>query len=127
MSNKLVPDNRWAIKDPQPQTQAAVPVVIPKTRSSIVVEERKQMVEVQRQTKMIQVGGEYFCFDAAQMMRMIKNTTQTIGEYKRMDNGMSRYVVPALRKSRSDMVSDLENHFGVHWECDDKGKSRFYA
>lgn len=37
------------------------------------------------------------------------------------------YVVAALRKSRADMVSDLEHYFGLHWRIDEAtGKSVFY-
>ncbi len=58
---------------------------------------------------------------------MIKQVTQTIGEYKDRDNPYSGYVIGALRKARSDMVTDLESHFNIHWEIDEhSGKSIFY-
>jgi hypothetical protein len=77
--------------------------------------------------KSITVGGATFQVDADMLMRMVKQITQQIGEYKDMDNIYSRYVIPALRKARSDMVSDLERHFAIKWELDRQGQSVFYT
>lgn len=78
-------------------------------------------------SKPLKVGGKIYNVDAKQLIRMIRQVTQTIGEYKERDNIYAGYVIGALRKCRSDMVSDLETHFGIHWEIDEScGQSIFY-
>ena len=76
-------------------------------------------------TNTIIIGGEPFDIDPEALMRMVKQITQQIGEYKSMNNTYTRYVVPALRKARSDMISDLEHHFHIKWRLDSNGQSVF--
>lgn len=65
--------------------------------------------------------------DVDALIRMIKQVTQSIGEYKDQDNDYgNRYIIPALRVARSNMVTDLESKFGIHWKIDDDGKCYFY-
>jgi hypothetical protein len=105
------------------QVLAALTQQVPANR----VEDRGHMVTVRSEPKGIVVGGEEFATDAPTLMRMIRQVTQTIGEYKHMDNIYSRYVIPALRKARSDIVSDLERHFGIKWELNTQGHSVFFT
>ena len=82
---------------------------------------------VQVRAKPLKINGKVYDVDPKQLIRMIKQITQTIGEYKERDNVYSGYVVSALRKCRSDMISDLEQHFHIHWEIDEaSGRSIFY-
>jgi len=117
-----------------PKTQLAK--VVRRTRGSVIqrrtskggnlVKRRNTtMAAVRQEYKTISIGGQNFDIDAPTFIRMIKQITQAIGEYKRMDNVYSRYIIPSLRKSRSDMLSDLEQHFHVKWEIVD-GQSVFY-
>jgi len=124
-SGNMIPSPRWQLKDTAKSTRAPVPAPAKQT-PPVVIEQRTQMVEVRRSTAVVRVMGENFEIDPSQFIRMIRQITQTIGEYKAMDNVYGRYVIPALRKARSDMVSDLENKFGIHWEIDSNGNSRFY-
>ena len=94
-------------------------------QKSPIVETRRTYL--QARAKIITVGGGQFQVDADMLMRMIRQLTQQIGEYKDMDNIYSRYVIPSLRKARSDMVSDLERHFSIKWELDKQGQSVFYT
>jgi len=128
MSGEIVPRKNWQIRQPEQNPQALEPQVVRGeiVQTGTVVEHRTQMVEVPASCRVIKVGGELFQIDPAQLMRMIKQITQTIGEYKAMENAYGRYIIPALRKARSDMVSDLENNFGIHWEIDASGSSRFF-
>ncbi len=75
--------------------------------------------------KPVKIGGKEFQIDAEQLMRMIKRVTQSVGEFKLHENAYSQYVIPALRKARGEMVSDLEHYFGVHFRVDEDGKSEF--
>ena len=85
------------------------------------------MVAVRQQYRTISLGGQDFDIDAPTLIRMVKQITQAIGEYKRMKNCYSQYIIPSLRKSRSDMLSDLEHHFHIKWEIDaNTGESVFY-
>lgn len=77
-------------------------------------------------TKEIIISGKKCVVDAEQLIRMVKQVCQSIGEHKNFDNAYANYIVPALRKSRSDIVSDLEHHFGIHWKLDNEGNSVFY-
>jgi len=82
---------------------------------------------VQVREKSVKIDGKVYKIDPQHLIRMIKQVTQTIGEYKNKDNPYSAYVVGALRKARSDMVSDLEHHFKIQWEIDEgSGRSVFY-
>jgi hypothetical protein len=82
---------------------------------------------IQVRAKPIKIAGKVYNIDPHQLIRMIKNVTQSIGEYKSKDNPYADYVVGALRKARSDMVNDLEHHFRIHWEVDEStGRSQFY-
>lgn len=77
-------------------------------------------------TKIVKINGRSYRMDPAQLIRMIKTVTQTIGEYKNMDNPNAAYIINAMRKGRSDMVSDLESHFRIHWKIDENGNSFFW-
>ena len=77
--------------------------------------------------KTVRIGGEEHALDAQNMMRMIRRITQSIGEYKAMNNAYAGYVVPSLRKCRGDMVADLEEHFGIHFEITAEGKTVFFV
>ena len=76
--------------------------------------------------KQIRKFGELVYLDPELLMRMIRRVTQNIGEYNDVDNVYAKYIVPALRKARGDMVSDLETHFRIHWRLDEQGRSDFY-
>lgn len=77
--------------------------------------------------KQISVNGKTFNIDPYQLIRMIKNITQTIGEYKSQESPYAAYVVNSLRKTRASMCDDLTHHFRIHWEIDEKtGKSKFW-
>ncbi len=95
--------------------------------TSLVERRRGTGTVIETRAKQIKVSGAEYLIDHESLCRAIKNVTQTIGEYKQKDNAYARYVIPALRKARSDMVSDLESHFGIHWEIDEGGRSRFFA
>jgi len=75
----------------------------------------------------IKVGADtYKNVDPREIIRAVKYITQSIGEYKRQDNLQSSYIVPALRKSRAQMVADLEQHFKISWQVNpDTGQSEF--
>ena len=73
--------------------------------------------------KQIEIGGDYI--DAEVIIRLVKRVTQQIGEYRDADSAYSHYVIPALRKARSDMLSDLEKHFHIKWRLVN-GQSEFY-
>jgi len=83
-----------------------------------------QMVKVR--AKEIQVGGKLRNLDPYQLMGMIKSVTLTIGEYKRLDNAYSDFVLRGLRESRRNMISTLEEHFRIHWSVAENGDSQFY-
>lgn len=98
-----------------------------KEDNSVIIFQGKKQSVVQVRPKTLTVAGKKYNIDPHQLIRMIKQVTQTIGEYKDQENPYSAYVVGAMRKARSDMVSDLEHHFGIHWQIDEvTGKSVFY-
>jgi len=90
------------------------------------VEDRGHMVSVRSEPREVAIDGEKFQIDAPTLMRIVRHLTQSIGEYKRRDHIYARYVIPALRKARGDVVSDLEKHFGIKWELKD-GRSVFFT
>lgn len=76
----------------------------------------------------VTVAGKQYQLDYESLVRMVRQVTQTIGEYNGQESAYAAYVVAALRKARADMVSDLEHYFGVHWRIDEAtGKSVFYV
>ena len=81
---------------------------------------------VQVRAKEIMVAGKKVTLDPYQLIRMIKQVTQTIGEYKGQNNPYALYVVKGMRKIRCDMVSDLEHNFRINWQVGDDGTSVFY-
>lgn len=82
---------------------------------------------VRVRSRQLKIAGQVYTVDPQQLMRMIRQVTQTIGEYKDQDNPYAEYVVRGMRKTRSDMVSDLEHHFKIHWQIDEAdGRSVFY-
>ena len=98
-------------------------LVIPQGRSGgqvgTLIESRSVAVASQAEQQ-FEVDFETLC-------AAIKHVTQTIGEYKRRSNAFATYVIPALRKARRDMVADLEQYFGIHYEVDENGRSRFFT
>ncbi len=92
-----------------------------------IIIQRTHGVVIQERPKTLMVNGAKCKLTYIQLIRMIKQVTQTIGEYKDMDNPSSQYMIPGARKARADMVADLESNFGIHWIIDEKtGKSIFY-
>src|SRR5690348_13248525 len=69
--------------------------------------------------KNIVINKENHVVDAYVLIRMIRNITQQIGEYKNVDHTYAAYVIPSLRKARNDIASDLVKHFGIHWSLED--------
>lgn len=108
--------------------------LIKRTISSLVKSKQKSPVVkptatgivVEFPTKSIIINGEIHKVDPRQLMRLIKNVTQTIGEYKRQDNVFAAVVMGALRKARNDLVSQLESKFKISWQVDEDGQSKFY-
>ncbi len=77
--------------------------------------------------KLVTVAGKQHELDHEALIRMVRQVTQTIGEYAGQETTYAAYIANALRKARADMVSDLEHYFGVHWRIDEAtGKSVFY-
>lgn len=112
-------------KELAPVESAPVDDVVIYQGNPLVGRPRGEMVQVR--PKALKIAGKVYNVDPRQLIRMIKQVTQTIGEYKDKENPYSGYVIGALRKARSDMVSDLESHFNIHWEIDEHtGRSVFY-
>ncbi len=95
-------------------------------KNDIVVSDGSGGMVVKVSKKNIKVSGKVHNIDPYQLMRMIKHITQSIGTYKEMENPYSSYVIVSLRSSRNHIVSDLEEHFGIHWKLDDSGTSIFF-
>ena len=85
-----------------------------------------EVVPVKSHSKEVCVNGKYFNMNPLELIRMVRNTTQQIGSHKVANNANSAYMVQSLRLARNQMVSDLENHFGISHVIDDHGKSLFY-
>ena len=82
---------------------------------------------IRSQKKSVSIAGQTFNTDHEALIGMIRQVTQTIGEYTEQSTLYASYMVRSLRKARADMVSDLETHFGIHWRIDEEtGKSVFY-
>jgi len=94
----------------------SVPIVKQGTTTAIGIPVQQFPKLIHFQAKQLTINGTVCLIDAEQLMGMIKNITQTIGEYKNMNNPMKHYVIPGLRKIRRDMVNDLEHHFHIHWQ-----------
>lgn len=95
-----------------------------KTSKEIVV--TPDTTEIAMPVRRISINERNFVLDARELMRMICNVTQSIGEAKKSGNAYAEYTVPGLRKIRNQMVSDLSNYFGIQWKIDNNGKSIFY-
>lgn len=124
-------ENLPALRDHLPAPAASEsPITVYKTdkpvSSGLAIHRSHGMVQFQR--KAITINGQTRDISAEQLMGMIKNITQTIGEYKKMDNPMKDYVIPGLRKIRRDMVNDLEHHFHIHWKIEEpSGECIFFV
>lgn len=111
--------------DNQSKDQEEIVVYKGNKNDITVRQDRRTMVKVR--SKSVKIDGKVYEIDPKELIRMIKQVTQTIGEYKNRDNPYASYVIGALRKARNDMVSDLEHHFKINWEIDEEtGKSVFY-
>jgi len=74
----------------------------------------------------ITIADKKYEADPHDLITMIRTVTQQIGDYKQQDNLLAKYMMDALRKARSAMVSDLQK-FGIHWEVDKAtGESVFW-
>ena len=80
---------------------------------------------IQVRGKKVNINGNERVVDPYELMGMIKNVTQTIGEYKNMNNAYGDFVIVGLRKIRRDMVSMLKSNFNIHWGLDE-GKTIFF-
>lgn len=133
-SKKSVDEKALVPVEPGTGTERAGQLVAKEDDDDIVIHQGKPLTNyrpkgemVQVRAKPIKIAGKTYNIDPRQLIRMIKQVTQTIGEYKDKDNPYANYVIGALRKARSDMVSDLEQHFGINWEIDEaSGRSIFY-
>lgn len=64
--------------------------------------------------------------DPNELMTMIKQITQMIGDYKKENTLFSDFMISGLRKIRSSMVATLQEHFHIGWTIDrDSGESIF--
>jgi hypothetical protein len=99
-------------------------------KNDIVVIKQSKLTKpeslIQTRKKSLAIEGKKFDVDPQTMMRMIKQVTRTIGEYKAMDNPMASYVTSGMRKSRDNIVADLQRYFGINWQLDEEGNSVFY-
>lgn len=112
---------------PAHRPESGVPAPIPQGGNDITITNGIGGQPVRVYPKVVKVAGKAFNLDPSQLIRMIRNVTQTIGEYKQMDNPYSAYIVNSLRKARADMVSDLETHFHINWRIDETtGKCLFW-
>lgn len=75
--------------------------------------------------KKLEFFGTSYEMTAEELCRMIKNVTQTIGEYKGQKNPYSHIIVGALRKARRDLVTTLETEFRISYYIGDEGQSIF--
>lgn len=91
-----------------------------------LVEPTADGLRVRCKQEIVNVNGKKFEADPRELIRIVKSITMTIGEYKSQGNLQAEYVIPALRKARSQVVSDLETHFRITWRINDQtGKSEF--
>jgi len=64
--------------------------------------------------------------DPHDLISMIRTITQQIGDHKKEESLLAKYMISGLRKVRSAMVSDLQK-FGIHWEIErGTGESIFW-
>ena len=83
-----------------------------------------QVLHIKRRS--IEIEGEVVHADPTDLITVIRSITQEIGDWKKLDNLMSKYKVVALRSARQAAVSDLKK-FGIHWEIEKStGESIFY-
>ena len=109
-----------------PARESNVPVVVSATESITVTNGARGGQIVRVRAREMSICGNKRMVDPYELMRMIKNVTQTIGEYKDSDNAFGDFVVTAMRKARQDMVSRLSETFHIHWGIDDNGKTYFF-
>jgi hypothetical protein len=104
-----------------------VGVFAPKIKpNSGAVVRRSSGITVRVSPKEIMVGRNYRMVDPQELISMIRNITQSIGEYKAMNNAYGDFVIGGMRKIRRDIVAQLESNFRIHWRLDDDGNSIFY-
>lgn len=120
---KLLP-TLWGNKEAKKETTVDSGEIVVVQQTALTKPTKNgQVVRVRK--KSITIAGEKIDLDPKDLMRMIKQITRTIGEYKAMDNPLSKYVTPSIRSTRDKMVSDLSHHFGISWELDEAGNSIF--
>jgi len=91
-----------------------------------IVDRKGNAIVVKKVSKIVSVSGKKFDMNPLELVRMIRNVTQQIGDHKRNGNAYSAYLLPQLRTTRNQMVADLERYFGVSHVISDEGKSIFY-
>ncbi len=79
-------------------------------------------------SKSIVIDGQSYDVNPNTLIAMIKNVTQTIGEYKQQKSAYSAFIIASLRKARRDMVAVLESKFHINWTLDKTtNESKFYV
>lgn len=110
-----------------------VPTIIEKNEkisiknNNVDVIQSKSLDIIKINNKDVVINGKKESVDPYQLMGLIKNVTQTIGEYKIHNNVFSYAIIVGLRKSRRELVTKLEEIFGIHWKIDKlTGESIFF-
>ncbi len=118
--------------DEKPQTALAVKkkdvAIQVSDRANVmpdIVKVRDNVIQIRRRE--IQIDGKKHQADMYQLITMIKQVTQMIGDYKKENGLLGEYMISALRKARASMVSDLQTNFHVNWQINKQtGDSEFW-
>jgi hypothetical protein len=92
---------------------------------NVIITGNRGGLTVRFQPREIMVGQTPRTVDPYELMALVKNLTQSIGEYKAMNNAYGDFLVGGLRKTRRDVVAQLESTFRIHWGLDADGNSVF--
>jgi hypothetical protein len=101
-----------------------VKVSVPARRENNTIQVRPS-ADIQEALRTVTIAGETRSVDPQQLVRLIRRVTQTIGEYTGRDDIYSAIIAKALREARGELVTVLEDSFGVHWRIEN-GKSVFW-
>ena len=123
---------------PWSKPKSLVPASDGKTQSKSLVPSNEEEIVIQgvskrpaplvlERKKEITISGKTFTVDPYELIRLIKRVTQTIGEYKDLEDAFGVVMTAALRKARGDLVNQLQKNFSICWQIDEHtGQSIFF-
>lgn len=85
-------------------------------RNEIAINLGGSVVRIPRQD--IMLDDKRYSTDPNELISMIKQITQMVGDYRKENTIFGAFMIHGLRKVRASMVATLQQHFKISWSID---------